>query len=895
MTEQNNNDKSSSQEGVGLPGGTRIGKYEIVARIGVGGQSVVYKARDQLLDRFVAIKQISAHLSADERFLKRFRAEAKILAQLGGEQSNIVSVYDLIEHPQGLFIAMEYVDGHSLREVLTYQKPALPVDATLEILISIATGLKVAHDAGIVHRDIKPGNVLVTRDHKARIMDFGVAAQAGQDDSLSLGTTKYMAPEVFTGATVDGRVDVYSLGFLAYEMLTGRDFFAKVFADVMCDPHTENLRWMKWHSDPTLEAPRLNEVNELVTPQVAEVVARMMAKDVARRHGTMDEVLVDLRTAMRGLIAPAEPPRPLIPPTGPAAAVEMATISDDVPTSVIPRKPISKRKKVIMIVAAAVMVIGVGIALAVSAGGRQRLRTDAARQAWSAAEGAYGTAAEAYRRGDVAEARSGFEGALGKYEGFIADFPDLRSGTSTARAWARMCQARVAMLDGATGEANKHLKAAQDMAALDGDTIGKLGDAIQLRADAVTFMDEMALAIEADNFQAAVTFQTRFNGLRSRPADQDLRAGALAAKLAAAQTDDQLRTALAACDAAMAGAEANAATGDPAKFGEARLDLDRAEAKIRQATHLADTPEVRSRVESLTQARRFVAARQAYVQTVVDGAPLSEQIVALEAVVGARLPTAALRDELAAARADQAYRHGVALAVSEDRADLEAARSVFEAAIGFKATDETVAALEQVNHRLQSLDLISQARRMVRNRQYDKAVELLIRAHAIRNDDEIAAELADAQVQLYLSNGDQARKQRLWPAALAEYEKARQVRLDDLELARTVERRAELTAGEKEYYELIAEGQALLAAGSFSKAVGRFARAERLTGELDVPSGEATAQRTRARYRWEISKADAAAESGDMKTALVYYRQAKRLIDTKEIRDLIREAEAKSQ
>ncbi|NQU75963.1 MAG: serine/threonine protein kinase, partial [Planctomycetes bacterium] len=205
---ENKDDKGAGGE-VGLPAGARIGKYEIVERIGIGGQSIVYKGYDSLLNRHVAMKQVSSHLAGDKRFIERFRREAQILARLGGEDSGIVAVYDLLENQSGLFVVMEYVPGHSLHKVLEHQRYAMPVGVAMEIIWRIANGLRVAHAEGIVHRDIKPGNVLITRDYGAKITDFGVAATVGGEDSIALGTTKYMAPELFSGSTIDARVDIY--------------------------------------------------------------------------------------------------------------------------------------------------------------------------------------------------------------------------------------------------------------------------------------------------------------------------------------------------------------------------------------------------------------------------------------------------------------------------------------------------------------------------------------------------------------------------------------------------------------------------------------------------------------------------------------------------------------
>ncbi|MHC4563778.1 MAG: serine/threonine-protein kinase [Planctomycetota bacterium] len=151
-----------NQSGVGLPAGTKIGKYEVREKLGAGGTSVVYKCHDGLLDRFVAAKQISAHLAEDRKFLEHFRREAQILAKLGAEQPAIVTIYDLVEDEHGLFIVMEYVDGSTVEQILQSQPTAMAPKPAVQLLWRLAGGMAAVHGAGIIHRDLKPGNVIVS-------------------------------------------------------------------------------------------------------------------------------------------------------------------------------------------------------------------------------------------------------------------------------------------------------------------------------------------------------------------------------------------------------------------------------------------------------------------------------------------------------------------------------------------------------------------------------------------------------------------------------------------------------------------------------------------------------------------------------------------------------------
>jgi serine/threonine-protein kinase len=282
---------------VGLPTGSKIGKYEVVERSGMGGQAIVYKCYDRLLDRHVAIKQISSHLADDPKFMERFRREAQILAKLGADQATVVAIHELIEEERGLFIVMEYVPGHTLEATLADNPGPVEVKATLAILWRLAAGLHAVHQAGIVHRDIKPGNIIIAEGLRPKIADFGVAVSLTGQTSMLLGTTKYMAPELLGGSSIDGRADMYSLGFVAYEMLLGRQKFDEVFADVVRDKHSESLRWMKWHGNEQVQAPRLCQVNPQVPKELSDIVAKMIEKNPANRFESMESLGRFLKSA----------------------------------------------------------------------------------------------------------------------------------------------------------------------------------------------------------------------------------------------------------------------------------------------------------------------------------------------------------------------------------------------------------------------------------------------------------------------------------------------------------------------------------------------------------------------------------------------------------------------
>jgi tetratricopeptide (TPR) repeat protein len=276
-----------------LKPGVKLGKYEVREQIGTGGMAVLYKAHDAMLDRFVAIKQIAPHLAQDERFVERFRTEAQTLAKLSSSQANIVSVYELIQQDGQLFLIMELVEGTTLRAIM--DRGPVPLQTALGVLLSTALGLKAMHTQGIVHRDLTPANIMMAKDGALKITDFGLIGHSGGKTSLPMGTTKYMAPEMFTGAPVDARADLYSLGMIAYEMLVGPEKFGEAFKDVLRDEKAQQVRWMHWHSNPTLKPTPLRDLQPGVPPLVAKIVERMMDKDPTKRFATADQIIRWLR------------------------------------------------------------------------------------------------------------------------------------------------------------------------------------------------------------------------------------------------------------------------------------------------------------------------------------------------------------------------------------------------------------------------------------------------------------------------------------------------------------------------------------------------------------------------------------------------------------------------
>ena len=264
-------------------------RYEIIEKIGNGGMATVYKSKDKILNRYVAVKILRDEFTTDEEFIKRFRIEAQSAASL--THPNIVSIYDVGNEGSLYYIVMELIKGKTLKEIITEENGPLPWKWSLNIVIQIASALETAHKNNIVHRDIKPHNIIITEDGVAKVTDFGIAKAVSNSTITAFGTTigsvHYFSPEHARGGFTDAKSDLYSLGVVMYEMLTGRVPFD---ADT---PVSVALKHMQ--EEPV--APK--ELNDKIPQVVNDIILKAMQKDVNLRYQSATEMLKDLNTALK--------------------------------------------------------------------------------------------------------------------------------------------------------------------------------------------------------------------------------------------------------------------------------------------------------------------------------------------------------------------------------------------------------------------------------------------------------------------------------------------------------------------------------------------------------------------------------------------------------------------
>lgn len=264
-------------------------RYELVEKIGNGGMSTVYKATDKVLKRDVAVKILRDEFTTDEEFIKRFEAEAQSAARL--THSNIVSIYDVGVEGNLHYIVMELIQGKTLKEIIIEEKGPLPWKWSVNVAIQIASALETAHRNNIVHRDIKPHNIIITEDGVAKVTDFGIAKAVSNSTITAFGTTigsvHYFSPEHARGGFTDAKSDLYSLGVVMYEMVTGKVPFD---ADT---PVSVALKHMQEEPEEPIES------NPNVPVAINKIIMKALQKDATLRYQSASEMLEDLRKSLK--------------------------------------------------------------------------------------------------------------------------------------------------------------------------------------------------------------------------------------------------------------------------------------------------------------------------------------------------------------------------------------------------------------------------------------------------------------------------------------------------------------------------------------------------------------------------------------------------------------------
>ncbi len=338
------------------PGDLIADRYELEELVGTGGMSSVFRARDRQLDRRVAVKILHEHYARDPEYLERFRREARAVARLS--HPNIVTVIDRGDDGERQYIVFEHVDGENLKE-LVVRSGRLPVRQALELALAIADGLSFAHQHGIVHRDVKPQNVLLSSEGEVKVTDFGIARSLHVDHGVTqtgtvLGTGEYLSPEQASGKQVSPATDVYSLGVVLWELLAGDvPFVGENFVAVA----------LRHVNEPP---PHLRERRTDVSPRLDAAVQRALAKDPASRFPSMAAFAKELRACLAEPEGTASP----LPPEDDLALTLVTPPPVQAPAPVRRRRPTRRsRRRPLVYALLAVVAAGVAFAAVVLLGG----------------------------------------------------------------------------------------------------------------------------------------------------------------------------------------------------------------------------------------------------------------------------------------------------------------------------------------------------------------------------------------------------------------------------------------------------------------------------------------------------------------------------------------------
>ena len=906
--------------GVGLPIGAKIGKYEVVERCGSGGQAIVYKGYDPLLDRNVAIKQISSHLAEDAKFLERFRKEAQILAKLGAE---VITVHDLVEDERGLFIIMEYVEGHSLETVIQDTNGPVETKAALQILWRLAAALHEVHSAGIVHRDLKPGNIIISEHLRPRITDFGVAAGTGGQTSMLLGTTKYMAPEMYGQGTIDARADIYSLGFIMYEMLLGRPRFNEIFEDVVRDKHSEALRWMKWHGNEKVTAPPLHELNPDVPKALSEIIARMIKKDLIERFSSMEELGRSIKSSFspkaRAAAAAgaaeeklARHGRRAVRRSRTAAGAEElpAGVGDEADelelgpegprTAALPKTKLSLRTKLILGGMVAASFIAIVVILVY-----QTRQADVARA--QQAQTVYAEAVAHFKEQNFKKAQKGFEDLQAKRH---AGTPQA----AKAEVLLPFCRAHLAVLAAQRAQRREDSVAARDLwakAAEEEEEIKKRNKLLQKRrGDLLAWTQKVAADVKdfgqyrvnarifAEDITAVRNYFRQVDLAKATEILDDL---GDKIELSPEQMGEvkEMRKAIAMakfkarCDEEISRADALFQHDDVQALKDAAVIYRNVEARMNSdAAKIVPQPQrdqylltLKSKLETVEAQRKFHEAMTAAAEALNKGSKGR----AVKAYMDARklAQTQKVRDELdgkiSTLRADIAYEQGMWALKSKRPDRFERARRSFERAVGINGHPEAKAQLAEMLKQETRESHIAAARVDYAAGKYAEALKKYEQAAKLGMDEDLSNRMIDCRFQMVFTEAEKLREQKKYTEAEALYKQAGQVKAAEMPRMNAI---ISAMRTRKQYEEYLAGGDAALKREDYSQAMDQYRKALSVLDTADVRK-----RMNEVVYQENFSKGKREMDLRNYKGALGYLKIAKRYKETKEVEELIKKVE----
>lgn len=848
--------------------GDKVGYFDVGNPLAAGGMSLVWKGFDKLLNRHVAIKQIASTSGggapADETMRERFRKEAELQKRVSSSHKNLVQIIDFIEDPRGLFIVMEYVDGSSLDTVLAKLEGPMDPKQALGIIHQIAVSLVAVHGAGILHRDLKPSNILLPREGGVKICDFGLAAVADEQDALTLGTARYMAPELFTGQPSDARADLYSLGMIAYEMLAGRPVFEETFKTVMRDQRNQALRWMKWHTNMRLLAPPLDKLNSHVPPELSELIARLMAKDVSQRIPTASALIEVMKRLFTGQ-------RPQ--PTGPApqAEAKRSAASGSLSGGAEPTAPLPKKSRLPLILAA---VLGVQLLLLGAWFGyrsyhQSRIAADAHR-----------IGMEQFKQGENLYKAEKYADAEQIFRGLADQWPGDAQLGAPSRSRALVCEAKLLLAKGDEfnkafqfGQAAETFTRARDVLDKAESTGGiNLNDVKKLREEAQSSESFSSPAQSVLDLIAAGDFNSARMKVRLLKETQTRRS----------DTEDKLLTEL----AARIEDQADRAQVDlvlaQAKQLEADGQLDKALQVLTDAQAHFNTSELRDRVRTLNleidYQKTMTAARAAE-----DAGDLAKAIGLYRKASNAR-PSRELADAMTSMRSRLAFAEGRDL---ERQGRLKDAEKKYVESDSILPNDAAKTALKDLGRTVDRQSYVQTADAAMAAGDYATAINLYQNAMKLGPDTATQGKLNQAVIRQ--KTGEAQAAMNRWDLDKAGSLLDESLQLDPTD-AQTNRAKAELNV-RMSYRGLMAKGDAARSRSLFGEAGTAYRAARDKLKGTSISTDEITQRINDTEFDSWIAKARASIEARQWTEARAFLKSAQHMRDNQTVRDLLSEVD----
>ncbi|NBC10777.1 MAG: protein kinase [Planctomycetes bacterium] len=846
---------TSSTTSITLQPGDQIGNYRVTEMIAAGGSSAVYRAKDELLGRKVAVKQLIIDDLADpEAVVQRARTEGVLHKQAAHDQPKyLVQLVDIVDDQRGLMLVTELVEGESLEQELARDPEPMDLRRALAVITGTAKALSAIHGRKIVHRDLKPANILLGEDGSLKVSDFGLAAIIGEKDRMTEGTSRYVAPELWRGESATPKADLYSLGMIAYEMLAGREKFDQAFKTIVKDERNRDMRWMKWHTNPRTKAPGLRTLNEDVPEAIEELVHGLMEKEPGDRPASATEVIHRIKEHLTGRSAASEPADPKAAAASPAGATSSPGDTAPLPT---------RRSKLVPILSVTLAVwLGIAAFLIVT-----KVQANKAE-----AEQRFDRAVALKDEAKQALDEQNWPDALSLYEQLGSEYGDLPGAEARAEAGVLWARAELAMQAKQYDQAFDLFTQAEQTNAWEGEDADQLEERLVSARDKSLFaaaLQEINAAIEAGNYNAAKETIARWRSF-------DL-------------AEDQAQT-LADLSVKLHGQQSEAGLARELKRAQERAQLgliDDAIDILTKALSEADrrgvagynVTQMRQQLQELTAKRDYDATLEAARKAESDG-NVAEAIRLYREVRSLR-DSPEIADRLARLESQQLYEQGQA-ALDAGRTD--DAERLLTAALG-KNPDNGAArqALASIESTGRKLSFIRAGDDALAAGDYELAIKQYQNALQFGTDEAVSAKIDQAKVRLNHQQGLAALEAGELDKARELFERAQRLDPDDAAVNQALN---DLNT-QADYLRHKSAGTRALRVADFREALRELRRAQEVRDTTEVRQLIADAE-----YAQMVAQAKAYMDAEQYLAAQAALRTALQIKDTQEIRDLLDQIE----